>query len=171
MTLALAHLQASKPPWIVQLTTELSAESVAVNLSEELGITVRVLDAARMRTKSGLFDEFASRLDFPDYFGRNWDALDECLSDLGWLRGVAYAILIERASRLLEDEASDQLLIFLKTIEHAAADWATPVSRGESWDRMAIPFHVLLHESAALQQHARDEFRALGVELSDLKID
>lgn len=28
-----------------------------------------------------LFDALASALELPDYFGRNWDALDECLRD------------------------------------------------------------------------------------------
>ena len=36
--------------------------------------------------KRSLLHLFAARLSFPKYFGSNWDALDESLSDLSWLK-------------------------------------------------------------------------------------
>jgi hypothetical protein len=39
------------------------------------------LDAVSCATPDGLFDAMAVALDFPGYFGRNWDALYECFSD------------------------------------------------------------------------------------------
>jgi hypothetical protein len=36
-------------------------------------------------SKVELLSFLAVNLRFPDHFGRNWDALDECLSDLSWL--------------------------------------------------------------------------------------
>ena len=40
------------------------------------------LDGLHIRTKRELLNALANALEFPDYFGRNWDALDECLGDI-----------------------------------------------------------------------------------------
>jgi hypothetical protein len=41
-----------------------------------------VIDSAECKEPAGLFATLARELAFPDYFGQNWDALDESLSDL-----------------------------------------------------------------------------------------
>jgi Barstar (barnase inhibitor) len=43
-------------------------------------------------TKQDLFDFFKGALQFPDYFGNNWDAFDECISDLSWLNAESFLI-------------------------------------------------------------------------------
>lgn len=40
------------------------------------------LDGYECRTEQDFFGSAARALDFPDYFGHNWAAFDECLSDL-----------------------------------------------------------------------------------------
>jgi hypothetical protein len=40
------------------------------------------IDARTARTTPELLDRFAAALDFPDYFGRNLDALNDCLRDV-----------------------------------------------------------------------------------------
>lgn len=43
--------------------------------------------SAGLQTKGDLLEELYNKLKFPDYFGGNWDALDECIKDLTWLPG------------------------------------------------------------------------------------
>lgn len=43
---------------------------------------------------------------FPDYFGRNWDALHDFLKDMSWQPGSGYVLVIEN-SRLLWEKHHD----------------------------------------------------------------
>lgn len=40
------------------------------------------IDGGRLRTKEDLLRALANALGFPDYFGNNWDAFEECLRDV-----------------------------------------------------------------------------------------
>ncbi len=69
------------------------------------GLVVRVIDGRRCSTSKQLFREWAAALDFPDYFGHNWDAFEECMRDLDdWLGGSAVGILVSDADRVLDAE-------------------------------------------------------------------
>jgi hypothetical protein len=36
---------------------------------------------------------------FPSYFGRNWDAFEECLNDLSWVPAKGYLLIFDQAER------------------------------------------------------------------------
>ena len=38
-----------------------------------------------IKSKTDLINALSSVLRFPDYFGGNWDAFEECIRDLSWL--------------------------------------------------------------------------------------
>jgi len=44
----------------------------------------RVIVPKGLANKNGLFAFLGQAFPLPDYFGGNWDALEECLVDLGW---------------------------------------------------------------------------------------
>jgi len=46
-------------------------------------LTVRI-DLEHAGSKRGILDAFADACGLPEYFGGNWDALDECLRDDAW---------------------------------------------------------------------------------------
>ncbi|UBU09481.1 barstar family protein [Nonomuraea gerenzanensis] len=79
--------------------------------------TGRVVDGRACRTRAAFFEEVARALRFPDYFGRNWDALTDCLRDLG-----AVTLVVQHAEELLADEPAEQLATLLTVLADAAHD-------------------------------------------------
>jgi len=64
----------------------------------------------------------ASALQFPDYFGHNWDALDECLADLGWLDAEGFVLAIEH-SRDLRTAGTGDYATLVSVLEDASDQW------------------------------------------------
>jgi RNAse (barnase) inhibitor barstar len=85
---------------------------------------VRILRGMQCATKEGVLDEFARGLDFPEYFGRNWDALEDCLTDLEWLSAEAYVLVITNADHVLKKSPGD-LKTLAGILASAAAHWAS----------------------------------------------
>ena len=79
----------------------------------------RLIRGDRCRTKSCLFREWASVLGFPDYFGHNWDAFEECLGDLSWLPPRRRTIFIGSTQELLA-ETPQEASTFLDILEQVA---------------------------------------------------
>jgi hypothetical protein len=76
-------------PWLYAETAEL----------RKLGGRVFRLDGRELREPRALFTVFARELGFPGYFGRNWDALVDCLHDRH--DTADQVVLIEHADGLL----------------------------------------------------------------------
>jgi len=80
---------------VTDLTADLRRE-----LAEQ-GITSFELSAAALRGKDDLMNALAEALKFPDYFGRNWDAVLDCLRDLpDNIPGEGYILFIQDGPRL-----------------------------------------------------------------------
>jgi hypothetical protein len=71
-------------------------------------------------TKEGLLTALAERLEFPEYFGHNWDALAECLRDFSWLKEKRIVIVHEELPTLLGAEA---LRTYLDILSYCVRFW------------------------------------------------
>jgi hypothetical protein len=72
------------------------------------------------RDKAGLLSRLAAALQFPAWFGANWDALEDCLTDLSWAQGDGHVLLLEGAHELPADERG----ILRDVLASAAEYWA-----------------------------------------------
>jgi hypothetical protein len=137
-------LQVEKPWLHVLIATDEEAWDLlnALPDSTKARVVGRMVRGQKARTTAEFFKECSAALQFPPYFGENWDAFEETINDLEWLRGDAYTILITSGNHLLDKAPADQLQTLLQVLDHAGEEWSKPV-QGE-WSRPARPFHVVL---------------------------
>src|SRR5262245_60925240 len=122
----------STEPSRVHLVVLGSNEDAGARLKAPPGFVTKVIDGTRCQTAPALLAEFAHALEFPAYFGRNWDALEECLVDLDWLPAEGYLLVITDADQLLGGPGEDYGT-FLEVMETVAAEWAA--ARTDEWPR------------------------------------
>jgi hypothetical protein len=67
--------------------------------------------------KAAMLEAIARSLAFPDWFGGNWDALEDCLTDLSWRKAAARVILLSNAA------PGDDLGILQDVLASAAEYW------------------------------------------------
>ena len=89
--------------------------------------TVAVLDGTAAGTRAEFFQELARVLHFPDYFGRNWDAVYDCLTDLSWLPAAGYVLVLDGFEQLATNEPG-QWEILLKVLRESCTFWQ-PLTR------------------------------------------
>lgn len=132
-------LASPAPPWVHLLVGR--DDAPAGLPPSPPGFVVRALDGRRCLTKRALLDEMARALGFPAHFGRTWDALEDCLTDLEWLPGTGYRLVIFAADRLLaRDPVAYPALIAL--LEDVGRAWAFTATGHPG--RSAVPFHTVL---------------------------
>lgn len=130
-------------PWVHWVNN--SEVEVIRQAASEVDVLVIELDGFRMLTVHALFGEYAREFSFPDYFGWNWHAFNECLYDLQWLPARKYLTIVTHASGLLSKE-QEELETYLRRVESLGRSWSTSVGRGYEWGHGEVPFHTVLVE-------------------------
>lgn len=87
------------------------------------GHWVARIDGRAATDKAALLALVAGALRFPDYFGGNLDALEECLRDLDdFLPAPGYLVLIERAARACPGRRGD-FEVVVEILDGAGRYW------------------------------------------------
>ena len=132
-------------------------------------VVVRFLRGKKMARLSSLFDEFAAALQFPDYFGENWNAFDECITDLEWMPGDVYVLIITDAQNVLAEESDDQLEALTNLLQEAGSEWNQPVETSEV-NCTAVAFHVAFQCDESEKQAVMSRLEAVGASFQELFI-
>ena len=70
---------------------------------------------------------------FPDWYGHNWDALADCLTDLSWMAADGYVIALDHADAFARANPTD-FATALSIFQDAA----------DTWREDGIPFWTLV---------------------------
>jgi len=90
--------------------------------AEACGYVVFRVDLSRARDKQGLLEAVGRDMAFPEWYGCNWDALADCLNDLGWRPAEGYMVLLEHCD-LIQGRAAGDLVTALQIFGEAATNW------------------------------------------------
>lgn len=76
------------------------------------------LDVVSIDAHDKPLQKIAQELAFPDWFGANWDALEDLLGDLSWRKGAGHVLVFRGYP------AGDELGMLLDVLASSAQYWA-----------------------------------------------
>lgn len=83
--------------------------------------STRILEVPEtLAGKDALLAWYARALEMPEYFGSNWDAFDECLRDLSWLK--ERRLVLYHRDIPLKSSPNDQR-VYVDVLARAVEDW------------------------------------------------
>lgn len=102
---------------------------------------IRKVRGKKSTTVSDWYNEVAAALQFPYYFGENWDAFEEVITDLSWIVANAYLLMVSDANLLLSQADPKQFRILMDILADAKYSWRDQ-AQGIDEDKL-VPFHVV----------------------------
>jgi len=105
------------------------ADAAALDAAaERAGLARWTVDLAGVRSKEALLDTLAGRLEFPESFGRNWDALNDVLAERTWEESNGVLLVLEHCGDLAhaDPEAFETALEVLDSVAEGCYDEDIP---------------------------------------------
>ena len=70
---------------------------------------------------------------FPDYFGNNWDAFEECIRDMSWINAKGYMVVYDNTNHF-----------FLKHPDDAEILESILCEAKSFWESEGVPFEYIV---------------------------
>lgn len=80
------------------------------------------VDLFGARNKDEMLAAVGKALRFPEWFGHNWDALADCLADMGWMPATGYVIILDRCDGI-HARAESEFVTLMQVFQDAAQTW------------------------------------------------
>jgi hypothetical protein len=117
-------------PGIYRLTQPTAAAEIARRAAQH-GWRFARLDGRQIASKAAFLAAFAAALEFPAYFGRNWDALADSVRDLSWAPAERGYLALYEDAGVFAAAAPADFTVALEILRSAVASWretATPMT-------------------------------------------
>lgn len=105
---------------VIDLTPE--ATDAVVRLAQSLGLDAVRIDLGGCSEKSEFLERTAAALEFPAWFGGNWDAFFDCLADLSWRPARGHVLVFENTADMRR-HAPEALDTAITILADAAVAW------------------------------------------------
>ena len=121
--------------YLIGPDTRLIAEA-----AQAAGLALWRVDIGHVHDKQGFTGLVAKALAFPGWFGGNWDAFEDCLSDLSWHPAAGYVLLLEHGKHFGAGH-KQEFITAVEVLDGVAEYWQGQgkpfwaiVSGPEGWD-------------------------------------
>ncbi len=110
-----------------------AADLALEEAAESLDYPMYRINLSKVTDKDGFLAAVGTTLGFPDWYGHNWDALADCLTDLSWMAADGYVIILDHADAFASANPTD-FATALSIFQDAA----------DTWREDGIPFWTLV---------------------------
>lgn len=128
-------VQGARQPGLYRLRSEARARTILEGFTAR-GWRAFYLDGSQVHDKAGFLAGIAAALEFPAYFGHNWDAFEEMVNDLSWAPAPGYVLLYDHVGQFACADPERWAV---------AQDILSEAAR--QWDAAGRPFFVLLRHT------------------------
>lgn len=136
-----ALLNGERSSGLYRVTTEVNIDELS-SLCQEYDFQFFHINGKNVTSKSEFFQACAETMNFPDYFGYNWDAFADCMNDLSWLSANGYILLYTQPKNFANNDPSEWSTVLL-VLQEAV----------EYWKETETPMYILIRaESLALDE-------------------
>lgn len=118
----MAVLKGDWEPGLYRVTAAVDLADLAAFCQAEQ-MQLFVLPGSAIASKVDLLQTCAEIMHFPDYFGYNWDAFEDCLTDFEWLPAQGYVLFYDQPETFAQADPEDWATL-MDILEFAVDSWA-----------------------------------------------
>ena len=99
---------------------------------------IAYIDGSKAETMLDFYQQIQKGLKLPTYFGKNLDALYDCLCDFSWLDAHEIHIVLRNYDHFLSTEPKNQRWNVLAVLNDAVSEWKAMKGK----DKIKLEIHV-----------------------------